>query len=132
MHSIWKDCRSFTDFVIFMLANVSNWSALKNLTVSYTFWSVLFMEKYWFPSKPLPVQRCEICSKLTIKTLKQRQCRRYDVFIVNSDLISHLFLVFLLLTLKRLMFDDFRDSSPYVLKVLEISLFEEILQTRTS
>ena len=35
--------------------------------------------------------RCEICSKLTIDWF----------FIVNSDHISHLFLVFLLLTLSR-------------------------------
>ena len=32
---------------------------------------------------------CEICSKLTIKTLEQRQWRRSAVFIVNFELISH-------------------------------------------
>ena len=42
-----------------------------------------------------------ICSKLTIKTPERRQCRRSDVFIVNFELISHLILVFLLLTLSR-------------------------------
>ena len=41
--------------------------------------------------------RCEICSKLTIKTPE----RRYGVFIVNFEYISHLVLVFLLLTLSR-------------------------------
>ena len=40
--------------------------------------------------------RYEICSKLTIKT---RYWRRSGVFIVNFDDISHLLLVFLLLTL---------------------------------
>ena len=37
---------------------------------------------------------CEICSKLTVKTLASFWC-----FIVNFEHISHLFLVFLLLTL---------------------------------
>ena len=40
-------------------------------------------------------QTCEICSKLTIKTSKRRQCqwrqwRRFGVFIVKFDHISHL------------------------------------------
>ena len=35
-------------------------------------------------------QRCEICSKLTIKTPKRRQWRRFGVFIVNFEHISHL------------------------------------------
>ena len=44
------------------------------------------------------------CSKLTIETLEQgvkkwRQWRRSGVFIVNFEHISHLVLVFLLLTL---------------------------------
>ena len=45
--------------------------------------------------------RCEICSKLTINTLERRQWRRSGVFIVNFEHISHLVLVFLLLTLSR-------------------------------
>ena len=45
--------------------------------------------------------RCEICSKLTIKTLERRQWRRSGVFIVNFELISDLVLVFLLLALSR-------------------------------
>ena len=44
------------------------------------------------------IKRCEICSKLAIKTPKRRQWRRTGVFIVNFEHISHLFLVFLLLT----------------------------------
>ena len=45
--------------------------------------------------------RCEICSKLTIKTPERRYQRRSGVFIVNFEHISHLVLVFLLLTLSR-------------------------------
>ena len=43
--------------------------------------------------------RCEIYSKLTIKTPERRQWRRSGVFIVNFEYISRLALVFLLLTL---------------------------------
>ena len=35
-------------------------------------------------------QRCEICSKLTIKPPKRRQWRRFGGFIVNFKHISHL------------------------------------------
>ena len=48
--------------------------------------------------------RCGICSKLTKKTPEWRQWRRSGVFIVNFEHISNFFLVFLLLTLNRLMF----------------------------
>ena len=42
---------------------------------------------------------CEICSKLTIKTPERHQWHRSGVFIVNFEHISHLVLVFILLTL---------------------------------
>ena len=45
--------------------------------------------------------RCEICSKLTIKTPERHQWCRSGVFIVDSKHISHLVLAFLLLTLSR-------------------------------
>ena len=45
--------------------------------------------------------RCEICSKLTKKTPERRQWHCTDVFIVNLKRISHLVLMFLLLTLNR-------------------------------
>ena len=48
-------------------------------------------------------KRCDICSKLTIKTPEQRHWRRSDVFIVNFERISYLFLLFLLLNLNKLM-----------------------------
>ena len=43
--------------------------------------------------------KCQICSKLTIKTPKQRHWWRSHVFIVNFEHISHLVLVLLLLSL---------------------------------
>ena len=43
--------------------------------------------------------RCEICSKLTIKTPERCQWRCFGVFIVDFERISQLVLVFLLLTL---------------------------------
>ena len=45
--------------------------------------------------------RCEICSKLTINTPERRHWRRSGVFIVNFEHISHLVLLFLLLTLNK-------------------------------
>ena len=39
-------------------------------------------------------KRCEICSKLTIKTPERLQVRRSGVLIANSEHISHLFLAF--------------------------------------
>ena len=44
--------------------------------------------------------RCEICSELTIKIPERRQWRS-GIFIFNFEHISHLVLVFLLLTLSR-------------------------------
>ena len=46
-------------------------------------------------------KRFEICSELTLKPPERRQWRRSKVFIVNFEHISHLFLVFLLFTLKK-------------------------------
>ena len=43
--------------------------------------------------------RCEVCLKL--KTPERHHCHRSGFFIVNSEHISHLVLVFLLLTLSR-------------------------------
>ena len=44
-------------------------------------------------------QRCKICSKLTIKPPKRRHWRRFGIFIVNFEHISHLCSAILLLTL---------------------------------
>ena len=46
-------------------------------------------------------QGVKICSKLTIKKPERRQWSRSGVFIVNFEHISHLVLVFLLLTLNK-------------------------------
>ena len=45
--------------------------------------------------------RCEICSKLTKKTLERCYWHCFVVFIVNFEHISHLVLVFLSLALRR-------------------------------
>ena len=45
--------------------------------------------------------RYEVCSKLTIKTPERRQLRLSSVFMVNSEHISHLVLVLLMLTLYK-------------------------------
>ena len=50
-------------------------------------------------------KRYEICSKLTIKTQERR---RSGVFIFNFEHISHLFLVFLLLTLSMYLFAEIK------------------------
>ena len=44
---------------------------------------------------------CKICSKRTIKTLERRQSRLSDIFIINLEQISQIFLIFLLLTWKK-------------------------------
>ena len=43
----------------------------------------------------------QLTIKLTIKTPERCQWRRSGIFIVNFEHISHIFLVFLLLTLKK-------------------------------
>ena len=48
-------------------------------------------------------KRFKICSKLTIKLPKRHYWRRSDVFIVNFEHISHIFLGWLLLTLNKYM-----------------------------
>ena len=44
---------------------------------------------------------CEIYSKLTVKTTERRQRRRSVVFIVNSEQVSRIILVFLLSILNK-------------------------------
>ena len=53
------------------------------------------------------ITRCEICSKLTIKTTERCYWRRSGVFIVNFEHISHLVLVFLMLTLNMYWLQSF-------------------------
>ena len=68
--------------------------------------------------------RCEICSKLTLKIPKQRQWCRSGVFIVNFEHMSHLVLVFLLLTLNTwltagISLECFRNQESFVLNYFE-------------
>ena len=44
---------------------------------------------------------CEICSKLTINTKERCHCNCYGVFIANFEQMSHIALVFPLLTLNE-------------------------------
>ena len=46
-------------------------------------------------------KKCEICSKLTLKTPERCQRRLSVAFVVNFEHISHLLLMFLLLTLNK-------------------------------
>ena len=46
-------------------------------------------------------KRCKICSQLTIKAPERRQWRLPCLYCFKFEQISHLFLVFLLLTLKK-------------------------------
>ena len=48
-------------------------------------------------------ERGEICPKLAMKTPERRQRRRAGFFVVYFDHISHVFVVFLLLTLNKSM-----------------------------
>ena len=52
-------------------------------------------------------KKCEICSKLTLKTPEQLHWRRSGVLIANNEHISHLFLAFLLLNLNKKMLTRF-------------------------
>ena len=51
---------------------------------------------------------CKACSKLTMKTPEESHWRRSGIFIADFELISHIFLVFLLLTLNMLLLTGFR------------------------
>ena len=42
----------------------------------------------------VPIETCELCLKLTIKTSERRQGRRFGVFIANIERVSHVFLSF--------------------------------------
>ena len=64
--------------------------------------------------------RCEICPKLTIKTPERRHYPLSGVFIVNFEQISHLVLLFLLLTFSRQMSVGKRSAEVYVIWFLLI------------
>ena len=73
--------------------------------------------------------RCEMCSKLTIKTPEQRQWRRCCVFSVNFEYILHLVLVILMLTFSRYMqpgtlpSTSFKERGPSFHKSCDVKVF---------
>ena len=69
-------------------------SSAANLLMKVVFQAYIYLFKV---SNKKNRQRCKICSMLTIKKPERRQ------LIVNVEIIPHLFLMFLLLTLKRQM-----------------------------
>ena len=68
--------------------------------------------------------RCEICSKLTIKTQERSKWRRSGVFIGNFEPISQLVLVFLLLTLNMKLQTG---CHHFILSWLDILPYESII-----
>ena len=81
-------------------------------------------------------KRCEICSKLTIKIPERRECRCSGIFRVNFEHISNLFLVFLLLTLNKLMFAGlhqyFHTFFSLCYRILESIKIKEMVQNQHS
>ena len=79
------------------------------------YWKVFWLKLFWYQifkkaRNPLNFMleecflaaMCEICWKLTIKTLERRHWHRSGVFIVNFEQISHIAaLLFPLLTLSK-------------------------------
>ena len=70
-------------------------NALKNIWHTRHYPVVIYMFKV---NNRNTRTRCEICSELTIKTPELRQWRHPGFLIVNIEHISHLIVVFLLLT----------------------------------
>ena len=69
-------------------------------------------------------KRCEICSRLAIKTPERRHWRRSGVFIVNFEHISHLFLLFLLLTLNKSMLAGIKLHQPVMITFEDLKTFD--------
>ena len=70
--------------------------------------------------------RCEICSKLTIKTSERRHWRHSGVFIVNVGHISNFVLVFLLLTLSRwILAGRFQEHNKDSIKYLWLRFYSK-------
>ena len=86
-------------FLTFSGSNVTNTSYM---TERYSRSKLTHASNYMFKINNRNIRtKCEICSKLTIKTPKRRHWHHSRVFIVNFEHISHLVLVLLLLTLSR-------------------------------
>ena len=76
-----------------------------NFTGKHLFWTLFLIRLQAFYLLKVNNRnsrtRCGICSKITIKTPECRQWRRSGVFNVNFEHISHLFLMFLMLTFNK-------------------------------
>ena len=105
-----NNLRSFNEQQV--LLDKKGLESLENLEGNFCKWNLLYLEiavnksfpagNYMFKVNNRNTRtRCEICSKLTIKIPERRQWRRSGIFIVNFEHISHLVLVFLLLTLSK-------------------------------
>ena len=88
-------CVLVIEYLIENFVNITVWILLRVLT---PFPVGIYMFKV---NNKNTRKRCEIWSKLTIKTSERPQWRRSGVFIVNFEHISHLALVFLLSTLSK-------------------------------
>ena len=84
------------------LLSISPWKMFDRNNIRWAIHGSIAAGNYMFKVNDRSTRRrCEIFSKLTKKTPERRQWRRFGVFIVNFEHISHLGLVFLLLTLSR-------------------------------
>ena len=110
MHRCPSNCRSYSYLVIFTITIISRSkhvfpefcrqtqyryvNACNLLLVLLFFLQNLKLIQPAFTCSKLTIetleQRCEICSKLTIKLPKRRQWRRFDGFVINFERISHL------------------------------------------
>ena len=91
-----------TAYKIEQKKNYIQMKAIKNITFLLCVTPLFPIRHYMFKVNNWNTKaRCGICSKLTIKTPVRGQWRRSGVFIVNFEHISHLVLVFLLLTLSK-------------------------------
>ena len=66
------------------------------------------------------------CSKLTIKTPEQRHSRHFGVFIVNSEHISHLVLVFMLLILNMYLPAGVTNRTKKLFDMINNSNYSEV------
>ena len=97
------------DFYVFLYAPTYQYKTLSLYVLKHLFRRIIQL-KHFFPACNYMFKvnnintrtKCEICSKLTIKTPEQYQWCRSGVFSVNFEHISYHALVFLLLlTLRR-------------------------------
>ena len=75
---------------------------LKNKKLTFIFFITYPANNHLFKVNNRNIsKRCKICSNLTMRTAERRHWLHSGPFIVNFEHISHLFVVFLLLTLNR-------------------------------